>query len=125
MPFDNPFTRDVIAAAIEVHRTFGPGLLESIYEKCLARELEIRGRSVECQRQVTIEYKGMTFAETLRFDLLVEGRLLVELKCVEAISRIHKAQGLSYMKLLSVPKGLILNFNNPRLTDDLSRLELC
>ena len=121
---DDPFTRDVIAAAIEVHRTFGPGLLESIYVRCLERELQVRGLSVERQREIEIQYKGLTFAETLRLDLLVEGRLLLELKCVESITRVHKAQALSYMKLLNVPKGLILNFSNPRLIDDVARLEL-
>src|SRR5438105_12228484 len=84
-----------IGAAIEVHRLKGPGLIESIYEKCLIRELSLRSISCVNQKVVLIEYKGYTFEEPLRFDLLVEGCLLLELKSVERILPIHKAQLLS------------------------------
>ena len=104
-------SRVVIGAAIEVHRLKGPGLIESIYERCLMRELELRKIAAVNQRLVRIEYKGLVFEEPLRFDVLVEGCLLLELKCVQEILPIHKAQLLSYMKLLDVPLGLIINFH--------------
>ena len=122
--FQDPFTDDVINAAIEVHRTIGPGLLESLYERCLEREPTLRGYTVARQQSVTVSYKGLVFDQELRFDLLVNGVLLLELKCIAAIQGVHQAQALSYMRLLDVPKGLILNFHHPRLTDDIVRLEL-
>ena len=121
---ESPLTREVIAAAIEVHRVLGPGLLESIYEGCLEHELRLRGFQVERQRPVAIEYKGLRFNQELRFDLLVEGQLLVELKCVASLKPVHSAQVLSYMRLLDVPMGLIFNFHGVRLTDDMARLDL-
>lgn len=113
-----------IGAAIEVHRIKGPGLLESIYEKCLLRELSLRSVTAVNQRRVQIEYKGLVFEEPLRFDMLVEECLLLELKCVQEILPIHKAQLLSYMKLLNVPLGLILNFHEPKLIDGIVRMML-
>src|ERR1700693_3153827 len=101
----------VIGAAIEVHRILGPGLLESIYEKCLPRELELRGIPVLNQEEVRIEYKGAVFKEIWKFDLLVDGCLLLELKAVQGVLPIHKAQLLSYMRLLDVPLGLLFNFH--------------
>lgn len=117
-------TGEVIGAAIEVHRDKGPGLLESIYERCLVHELCLRGLSALNQKEVTVSYKGLTFTEVLRFDLLVEGCVLVELKCVEKILPVHKAQTLSYMKLLDVPLGLLINFHDSILTSGVSRLLL-
>src|SRR5919204_5791202 len=117
-------SRVAIGAAIEVHRLKGPGLIESIYERCLMRELELRQIAVVNQRLVRIEYKGPVFEEPLRFDVLVEGCLLLELKCVQEILPIHKAQLLSYMKLLEVPLGLIINFHELKLTDGVVRLIL-
>jgi GxxExxY protein len=117
-------SHEVIGAAIEVHRILGPGLLESIYEKCLLRELELRGIPVLIQEEVRIEYKGAVFEEILKFDLLVDGCLLVELKAVQDVLPIHKAQLLSYMRLLDVPIGLLFNFHEIRLIDGLSRLIL-
>jgi len=117
-------TETIIAAAIEVHRDKGPGLIESIYEWCFARELELRKLGTEGQRAVQINYKGFTREEPLRFDLLVEGCVLVEAKSVEKILPIHKAQLLSYMKLLDVPVGLLINFNVSKLTDGVSRMIL-
>lgn len=117
-------TEGIIGAAIEVHRDKGPGLIESIYEWCLLRELEVRKLSVENQRQVRIIYKGFVREEPLRFDVLVEKCLLVEAKAVESILPLHKAQLMSYMKLLDVPVGLLINFNVHKLTDRVSRLVL-
>ena len=117
-------SHEVIGAAIEVHRLKGPGLLESIYERCLMRELELRGLAAVHQQVVRIEYKGLIFEEPLRFDLLVEGCLLLELKSVQEVLPIHKAQLLSYMKLLDVPIGLLINFFELKLSDGLSRMIL-
>jgi len=113
-----------IGAAIEVHRIMGSGLLESIYERCLMRELGLAQIASVNQRLVRIEYKGLVFDETLRFDLLVENCLLLELKCAQEIVPIHKAQLLSYMKLLDVPIGLILNFHETKLVEGIARMIL-
>jgi GxxExxY protein len=117
-------SRVAIGAAIEVHRLKGPGLIESIYERCLVRELELRQVATVNQRLVRIEYKGLVFDEPLRFDVLVENSLLLELKCVQEILPIHKAQLLSYMKLLDIPLGLIINFHEMKLVDGVARMIL-
>ena len=117
-------SRTVIGAAIEVHRLKGPGLIESIYERCLMRELTLRLLSSINQRAVQIEYKGFFFEEPLRFDLLVEDCLLLELKSVQEILPIHKAQLLSYMKLLNIPVGLLINFHEMKLVDGIHRMIL-
>lgn len=117
-------TEQIIGAAIEVHKDKGPGLVESIYEWCLLRELELRRLSTASQRVVRITYKGFAREDSLRFDVLVEGCVLVEAKAVESILPIHKAQLLSYMKLLDVPVGLLINFNASKLTDGVSRFIL-
>ncbi|MBN8708147.1 MAG: GxxExxY protein [Verrucomicrobia bacterium] len=117
-------SHEVIGAAIEVHRETGSGLLESIYERCLVHELSIRGISAVQQAPVVIEYKGLKFEETLRLDLLVEGCLLVELKSVQDVLPVHKAQLFSYMKLLNVPLGLLINFHEPKLTSGIHRMML-
>jgi GxxExxY protein len=115
---------DVIGAAVEVHRLKGPGLIESIYERCLLHELGLRDIPVVTQQLVRIEYKGVTFEEPLRFDVLVDQCLLIELKAVQEVHPIHKAQLLSYMKLLNIPVGLLINFHQKKLTDGVSRLIL-
>ncbi len=115
---------EAIGAAIEVHRILGPGLLESIYEKCLLREFELRGIPALTQQQIRIEYKGIAFEEVLKFDVLVNGCLLLELKAVQDVLPIHKAQLLSYRKLLNVPLGLLLNFHEVKLVDGISRMIL-
>ena len=117
-------SHEIIGAAIEVHRLKGPGLLESIYERCLMPELELRKIAAVNQRLVQIEYKGLIFDEPLRFDVLVQECLLLELKSVQEILPIHKAQLLSYMKLLDVPLGLIINFHEVKLADGLVRMIL-
>lgn len=120
----NLLSRELIGAAIEVHRVMGPGLLESIYERCLARELAVRGIPCVRQKEVAIEYEGDVFTEELKFDLLADECLLVELKSVQDVHPVHKAQLLSYMRLLDVPLGLLFNFNEIRLTDGVHRLIL-
>jgi len=117
-------TEAIIAGAIEVHRDKGPGLIESIYEWCLEKELGLRNLSCVNQRLVLIDYKGFKREEPLRFDLLFEGCVLVEVKAVEKVLPIHKAQLLSYMKLLNVPIGLLINFHKVKVTDGISRLIL-
>jgi GxxExxY protein len=115
---------DVIGAAIEVHRDKGPGLIESIYEKCLIHELSLRRIRATSQQVVRIKYKGLVFDESLRCDLLVENCLLVEVKSVERLLPIHKAQLLSYMKLLDIPVGLLINFHEVVLKSGVARLLL-
>lgn len=123
-PRADQLSKDVIGACIEVHRLLGPGLIESLYEKCLLRELSLRGLAAVKQQIVTIEYKGFVFEEELRFDVLVEGCLLIELKAVEQVHPVHKAKLMSYMKLLDVPVGLVANFHESKLVDGISRLIL-
>jgi len=117
-------TEVIIGAAVEVHRDKGPGLIESIYEWCLIKELELRGLPFVSQRAVRIEYKGFKREDLLRFDVLVDGCVLVEAKAVEKLLPIHKAQLLSYMRLLDVPVGLLINFHEMKLTNGVHRLFL-
>ncbi|WP_038052626.1 GxxExxY protein [Thioalkalivibrio sp. ALJ1] len=122
MEFD-PISREVIGAAIEVHRELGPGLMESVYERCLAHELRQRGIECETQVPMPVAYKGETIEAGYRIDLLVRQCLMVELKSVDAINGLHKAQLLTYMKLARVDTGLLINFNAPVLKDGIRRLE--
>ena len=117
-------TQDVIGAAIEVHKDKGPGLIESIYDWCLSRELELRNYSIKNQSTVIIRCKQFQREEPLKYDILINDCLLLEVKAVETIHPIHKAQLLSYMKILDVPLGLLINFNTLKLTDGLARLIL-
>ena len=114
----------VIAAAIEVHKIKGPGLIESIYEKCLMRELELRHIPAKEQLLLPIEYKGVTFDEPFKLDVYVDDCLIIELKAVEKILPIHKAQLLSYMKLLDAPIGLLINFHEMVLRNGINRMIL-
>ena len=123
-PKADTISRDVIGGAIEVHRLKGPGLVESIYEKCMERELGLRKMGTRRQGVVPVEYKGWTFEEPLRLDLLVEECLLLELKSVEKTLPVHKAQLLSYMKLIDIPLGLLINFHEMELIDGVHRLIL-
>jgi GxxExxY protein len=115
---------EVIGRAIEVHRHKGPGLIESIYERCLLREFELRSIPATTQKIVRVEYKGLVFDEPLRFDLLVDDCLLVELKAVEVLHPSSKAQLFSYMKLLDIPIGLPINFHELVLKNGIFRMIL-
>jgi GxxExxY protein len=115
---------NVIGAAIEVHRHKGPGLIESIYNRCLLRELELRSIPAASQKIVRVEYKGLVFDEPLRFDLLIDDCLLVELKAVEVLHPSSKAQLFSYMKLLNIPIGLLINFHELALKNGIFRMIL-
>ncbi len=123
MEFDE-LSRRVIGCALEVHRHLGPGLLESTYEACLAYELEQAGLAVCRQMPMPVAYKGVTLDCGYRVDLLVEGRLIVELKSVDRVLPIHEAQLLSYMKLANVQVGLLINFNVPVLKEGIKRMVL-
>src|SRR5690348_2413196 len=117
----NDLTRAVIGAAIEVHRTLGPGLLESAYEACLARELELRGIPHERQRPLPLTYKGEELDCGYRIDLLVADSLVVEIKSVEQMQPIFEAQLLTYLRLGGWQIGLLMNFNVPVLKDGIMR----
>jgi GxxExxY protein len=123
-PKAHALSSKVIGAAIEVHRLKGPGLIESIYEKCLMRELELQGIAATNQVPVKIEYKGLVFEEPLRLDVFIENCLIVENKVVEQLLPVHKAQLLSYMKLLNVSLGLLINYHEPVLKNGIVRLIL-
>ena len=107
----NSVSEKIIGAAIEVHKELGPGLLESVYEACLYHELKKQGVSVDCQVDLPIIYKGEITNKTYRIDMLVENCVIVELKSVYTINPIHEAQLLTYMKLLNINLGLLINFN--------------
>jgi GxxExxY protein len=109
--YNHSLTRQVIGCAIEVHRSLGPGLLESTYEQCLAHELHLAGLSFKLQCPVAVSYKGVDLDCGYRLDLFVDDLLVVELKAVDVISNLHKAQILTYMKLVKAPLGLLINFN--------------
>ena len=120
----NAWSRLVIGAAIEVHRIKGPGLIEEIYKKCLGRECELRNIPYVKELRVFLEYKGLVFEEPLRLDILIDDVLILELKAVEKVLPIHKAQLLSYMKLLNKPVGHLINFHELVLKDGIHRMVL-
>ena len=111
-------TYKVTGAAIEVHKRLGPGLLESVYHKCLAKELELRNIPFKSEYKIPYNYKGFDLDIELRCDFLIEDILVVELKSVESVLPVHEAQILTYMKLINSPKGLMLNFNVENLYYD-------
>ena len=123
MEFDQLSNR-VIGCAIEVHRTLGPGLLESAYEQCMAHELTVAKIACATQVPLPIEYKGIRLDCGYRVDLLVENQLIVEMKSVERILGIHEAQLLTYMKLAKIKTGLLINFNVEVLKDGIRRFVL-
>ncbi len=104
-------TYQINGAAIEVHKSLGPGLLESVYHQCLAQELDLRGIQFVSEVQVPVDYKGLQIDTKLRCDLLVENMIILELKAVDKVQPIDEAKLLTYMKLLSIPKGIIYNFH--------------
>jgi GxxExxY protein len=115
-------TGSIVDASLRIHRDLGPGLLESVYEAVLARELEQRGFQVERQQLIRFEYEGMLFDEGFRIDLLVEKRVIVELKSVERVAPIHSKQLLTYLKLTHMPVGLLINFGAATLREGLRRI---
>ena len=121
---NDPFTEKVIGCAIEVHRTLGPGLLESAYQQCMAHELGLNDITFEIERQMPVEYKGTQLDCGYRIDILVDQRLMLELKSVEKVKEIHKAQLITYMKLAQINTGLLINFNVQKLVDGIQRFKL-
>ncbi len=112
----------VVDAAFHLHKDLGPGLLESVYEAVLARVLEDRGLRVERQKAVAFDFRGMRFDEGLRVDLLVNGCLVVELKSVETLARVHSKQLLTYLRLLHLPLGLLINFGAATFKEGVKRI---
>ncbi|MDB5345953.1 MAG: hypothetical protein JWP89_4330 [Schlesneria sp.] len=123
MEFDDLSSR-VIGCAIEVHRILGPGLLESAYEQCLAYELSRHGIAFQVQYPQPVQYKDIQLDCGYRIDILIENRLILELKSVETIKGIFEAQLLTYMKLAGIKIGLLISFNNTRLKDGIKRFVL-
>jgi GxxExxY protein len=119
---ENEIGKIVVDAAVAVHRALGPGLLESVYEAVLAAELGDRGLRVERQPAVPIEYRGRRFDEGFRGDLIVEGKVLLELKSVEKLSHLHKKQLLTYLRLSGHKLGFLLNFGEAMIKDGIVRI---
>ncbi|MEN9343503.1 MAG: hypothetical protein RLZZ453_290 [Chlamydiota bacterium] len=115
-------TKQIIGAAIEVHRTLGPGLLESAYEACLIYELSQAGLHLECQKALSLHYKDIKLDCGYRLDLLVEGKVVVEIKSVTEILKLHEAQLITYLKLSGCQVGLLINFNSKILKDGTRRI---
>ena len=118
---EEALTREILGAAIEVHRVFGPGLLESAYETALCHELHARGITFQRQIDLPIKYKGVALESTFRMDLLVRNTVIVELKSVEKTLPIHASQLLTYLRLSGYPIGLLINFNVPNLRNGIIR----
>ncbi len=121
---ESQLTEKNIGAAIEVHRHLGPGLLESTYQACLARELELASIPFEREKPVPVEYKGLNVDCGYRLDFVVDGKVIVELKSVDAISAVHSAQLMTYMRLSGLKVGLLINFNVPVLKNGIKRIFL-
>jgi GxxExxY protein len=119
---DETIATSIVEAAFKIHRKLGPGLLESVYETVLAYELARQGLSVERQKPVPIVYEGIEFPDPFRIDLLVGGRVLVELKSVDRLQPVHFRQTITYLKLARIRLGLLINFNTALLKDGLHRL---
>ena len=113
---------EVVDAAFHLHKDLGPGLLESVYEIVLAKLLEQRGLSVERQKPIPIHYAGLRFDEGFRADLIVEGSLLIELKSVENLAAVHGKQVLTYLRLLDLPLGFLINFGSATFKDGVKRI---
>ncbi len=118
---DEKIAREIVSAAFKIHKTLGPGLLERIYEVCLEHELRKRGCEVQRQVHLPIEYDGMVFQEGLKLDLLVNRRIIVELKAVEKHNALWEAQLLSHLKLLDLRVGFLINFNVPMFKQGIRR----
>ena len=114
--------KDVVDAAIKVHTALGPGLLESVYEACLIHELKSRGLNIDSQISLPVIYEGMKIEAGIRLDLLAEKRVIIEIKAVEELLPIHRAQLLTYLKLTGTRLGLLINFNTIHLRDGINRI---
>jgi len=119
---EDKLSKEIIGAAIEVHRNLGPGLLESAYEECLCRELSICGIAFERQKSLAVSYKGVKLDCGYRLDIVVGGLIILELKAVDQVEPIHEAQLLTYLKLSNLKLGILINFNVPILRDGIKRI---
>lgn len=118
----NKLSGIILDLSIEVHKNLGPGLLESVYETCLCKELNLKGIDYRKQLLIPINYKGFQLDSDFRIDMLVENEIIIELKAVESILAVHEAQLLTYLKLADKRLGLLINFNVPKLVDGFKRL---
>lgn len=121
---NNSLTNAIIGAAITVHRELGPGLLESVYEKCLALELTRSGHQVAAQKEIPLKYKGLNLESGFRADLIIENKVLIELKSVDQLMPVHTAQVLTYLKLTGLRTALLINFNVQLLKNGIKRLSI-
>jgi len=119
---ENPLSREIISAALDVHKGLGPGLLESVYEDCLAHEMSLRGMAFARQQVLPVAYKDLEIEAAFRLDFLVEDLVIVEIKAVDELLPIHKAQLLTYLKMTNKRLGLLINFNMPLLKDGIKRV---
>ena len=118
----NKLSGIILNACINIHKTLGPGLLESAYEECLCAELDEAGIKYERQKPISLVYKGHMIGEGFRADLVVDGTIIIELKSVKAIEPVHFSQLLTYLKIMDLPLGLLINFNEERLVTGFHRL---
>ena len=121
---NNSLTNAIIGAAITVHRELGPGLLESVYEKCLALELTRSGHQVAAQKEIPLTYKGLNLESVFRADLIIENKVLIELKSIDQLMPVHTAQVLTYLKLTGLRTALLINFNVQLLKNGIKRLSI-
>ncbi|MFZ4397159.1 MAG: GxxExxY protein [Kiritimatiellia bacterium] len=121
---ESALTEQIIGAAIEVHKHWGPGLYEEIYERSMCHELRLRNVAFDTQVQLPLVYKGECVGDNLRLDLIVQSKVVVELKAIKVLEPIHEAQLLTYMKLTGCRVGLLINFNVPVLTKGVKRMVL-
>jgi GxxExxY protein len=119
---ENEIAHETVDAAFRIHKALGPGLLESVYEVVLAKELERRGLKVIRQQPVAITYEGLTFDEAFRADLIAEEKVIIELKSVEQIAPVHPKQLLTYLRLMNKRLGLLINFGSPTIKEGISRI---
>lgn len=124
MLIEEKLTEKIIQAAIEVHKALGPGLLESVYDKCLSKEFDIIQLIYKNQVELPVVYKGIKVDAGYRIDKIIEDKVIIELKAVEHLLPVHKAQLLTYMKLTGIRVGLLINFNVPVLKDGIKRMVL-
>lgn len=113
--------KEIFLASLEVHKIMGPGLLESVYEMCLLRELQLRNISAECQVAIPLQFKGFNLSKEYRIDILVEKQIIIELKSVDSILPVHEAQIISYLKLADKRMGFLINFNVPLIKSGFRR----
>lgn len=119
---ENEIAREIVDAAYKIHVTLGPGLLESVYEVVLAYELRKRGLSVDCQQPIPVIYEGVQLEVGFRADLIVAGKVIIELKSIEELAPVHKKQLLTYLRLTGLRLGLLVNFNVALIKDGITRI---